>query len=111
MSAEVATVTKQRRDPDVYLHTIQCLTPPCMQRTRLGIHQYEGVNIGTFKFCPVCGNKAYSNRDLDRNYWEILADGYGLTPEIVQEMYTMWDRSVHIRFGDFVNELKKEAGI
>lgn len=94
------------------LLTLQCINRECLSRVRLGHYQYS-ISVGALKYCPVCGTKLGMGamQDDEDNYWEILGSSYGVDPQILKELYSIWDRKEHHRFKDFVSAMKKEAGV
>ncbi len=93
-----------------YLLTLQCLSDKCGGIARIGQHQYN-TTIGAMSHCPMCGGKAYQYTDNDKDYWEAMSDLYKLPPQIVEMMYSEWDRKEFNKFSDFVNFMKQSAGI
>lgn len=56
-------------------------------------------------FCPHCGTKGVvTTLDAERDYWEILAESYGLTVELTKGLYEIWDPNMDQNFGDFVRK-------
>ena len=106
MSTLVAVNTLDK----VYMLSLACLSDKCGAVARLGHHQ-RGTTVGAFTHCPVCGGPASQFMDNDATYWEAMADLYKLTPELVELLYSDWDRQEYHKFSDYVEFMKKNAGL
>lgn len=94
----------------VQLLTLSCLETSCMAKLRIGRFLKEpATHVGAMSFCPMCGGKAYQHYDSDESYWETLSRAYELPVFLVKQIHSVWDSSVHPRFGTFVDEMKKES--
>jgi hypothetical protein len=83
--------------------TLQCRT--CFAQFRL---QRIGIvtAINNDFYCPSCGNSAGILQDSQLDYLETLADAFGLTPELIKQLYELWDWTEHPSFGDFVRSMQ-----
>lgn len=87
--------------------TIDC--NDCNTLTR--VYRVEPITqIGAFKCCPVCtSTHVQVYQSVATDHWESLARAYGMSIELVQQVYELWNPQEHQRFGDFVAVLKSEA--
>jgi hypothetical protein len=94
---------------NVHMMTSYCSNKECMARIRVGrILNKPALTVGSFQYCALCGSKALTMADQDETYWEVLAESYGYTVEIMKMLYNCWDRNKHYRFSDHVRELQDE---
>lgn len=80
--------------------TIKC--GKCDTMTR--VYRVEpSVQIGAFKFCPVCGSTNCNVYfDAATDHWESLARDYGLTIPLIKQIYELWEPQKCQHFGTFV---------
>lgn len=89
--------------------TIACRS--CLVQFRLVVPDKVLTNKGP-QFCVYCGSQDVNpSQDTDRDYWEVLAESYGLPESILQMLYTSWVQSNegHTKFKDYVEQTLKEA--
>lgn len=102
----------EKENLQVRMLTLSCLQKDCLTKLRIGRFIYRPTTrVGTLQFCPVCGGKAQAHTDTDETYWETLANSYDLPVQIIQQLYAIWDRNEYEKFYDFVQEMKKDAGL
>ena len=110
MVALVETTPKQ--DKMVHMLTLQCREKDCLAKLRIGRFLYlPSTRVGAMKFCPICGGEAFALTDNDESYMETLADSYGIPVEVFKQVYAIWDSGEYPKLYDFVQEIKKDAGI
>lgn len=82
----------------------------CMARIRVGRPLYEPTNSrGVLEYCPKCGSKAGAKLDLEENYIEVLAESYGMSVELLQQIMSLWNATDVQNLSDFIDQLKAEA--
>lgn len=92
--------------------TLSCLNKECMLRVRLGrVMSKPALQVGAFRYCPLCGGKACAGMDIEESYVETLAQSYQLPVDVMKMLLDTWDANEHSRFVDYLNELKKEVGL
>jgi hypothetical protein len=95
---------------ELYPQTLFCQNSECMMRVRIGrLLKQRPTRIGAFSFCPMCGGKATVKTDEKETYMESLAKVYNMPVEAITVLLNLWNVHEHIKFSDFVAEIRKEA--
>ena len=95
------------------LLTLECSNKMCGAKIRIGrILNFPYRQVGTFKFCPMCGSAATSfGHDVEENYWEAMASAYNVDVSLIRQIYDTWNPSEYVKFHDYMSALRKEANI
>lgn len=92
--------------------TLSCKNVDCLLRLRVGrILNAPVTRVGELGYCPRCSQEADVTIDESENYWELLSRSYGVNPEAIQAIHSIWDPKTHPIFRHFVFEMLEEAGI
>lgn len=110
----IDTETKMTTDTPVKLHEVapQRVTIQCVQcETHVRIYRTEpAMKVGAYRYCPVCGSsdvRVYQSAATD--HYEALARDYGVSVPLIKQIFTLWEPSSGVKFGDFIRQLREEA--
>jgi hypothetical protein len=58
--------------------------------------------VGSFHFCPSCGERSTASYDPDKDYWETMSESFNGAPvQLLMMLYDEWPRNRYARFRDF----------
>jgi len=65
-------------------------------------------------YCPGCGSTNLVHQDHKRDYWYILAEGFGLPANeeganLIKDIYNTWDTTEYAKFADYMRSLQQPS--
>lgn len=60
-------------------------------------------------YCPECGHSDVQVVSPNEDWYTIMANEMDLTPQIIKEIYALWNPKTDQSFTEFVRQLKSEV--
>lgn len=104
MSEDTTALIDLSRVPTrVSIHCNGCGTLSRIYRTE------PTVQIGAFKYCPLCGSHIMPRLSGEDSGWEALAVAYNMSVPAIRAVYNTWNPNDYYKFSDFIAALREEA--